>query len=96
MRAITALGGAAPAAADQAIDFINRLDKARYASLQVDLDNAVTAGYGAYPVTLVDAYNLPSRRREVRRVENGRGDGSPQTEFRYSQQAERQRERKGE
>ena len=81
LRGITALGGTAPSAADQAIDFINRLDDGRYAQFKVDLHNSVIEGTGTYPASLVDAYNRASNRREVRRVNNDRGNGAPQAVF---------------
>jgi hypothetical protein len=50
-----------PNDADQAIDFIKRLDKARYGQLQVDLDNNAALGIGAYPADLQKAYTVVSQ-----------------------------------
>jgi hypothetical protein len=52
-----------PNDADQAIDFIKWLDKARYGQLQVDLDNNAALKIGEYPEDLQKAYTIVSQYR---------------------------------
>lgn len=64
--ALQAVGADVPTAEDQAIEFINRLDKSRFAEFQVELANNVYLQVGVYPQSLTDAYNAASRFQVVR------------------------------
>lgn len=61
IRTIEAYGIAAPEAADQAADFINKLDQTRYAQFKVHLANNAAINGLEYPQDLVTAYNAASR-----------------------------------
>ena len=65
IRAMQSYGVPVPPEEDLASDFINRLDKARYANFQAELMNSVTIGNIPYPNTLLDAFNKASRYRVV-------------------------------
>ena len=69
--------------ADLATDFINRLDKARYAQFQVDLQNNAMLGNIPYPDNLTDAFNKASRFKVVVPTQkaNGNNDVITQSVF---------------
>ena len=76
LRACTSVGEALPAAQRQAVDFINRLDNARYGELKAQLTNNLHMGIGQYPDTLVAAYNLAAEFQVVKKVPS-RGTHGP-------------------
>ena len=67
-----------PKDADQAIDFINRLDKMRYGQLQADLDNNAALNIGAYPADLQKAYTIVSQYKMVDMVGGASSTTEPQ------------------
>lgn len=73
IRALESYGVAVPRQEDLASDFINRLDKTRYASFQAELMNGVTIANVQYPNTLVDAFNKASRYRVVHTNQKAKG-----------------------
>ncbi len=65
-----------PSEEDQAMDFINRLDDARYARFRANMRNSVNVDKtGTYPATLLEAYNRAANYVEVRTVPSGNGNG---------------------
>ena len=73
LAAMRAVGAQTPTAARQAVAFIRRLDKYRYAELQVELENDARRGVKAYPATLADAFKVAGNYQVVKRVPSGSG-----------------------
>ena len=67
-----------PKDADQAIDFINRLDKTRYGQLQADLGKNAALNIGAYPADLQKAYTIVSQYKMVDMVGGASSTTEPQ------------------
>ena len=86
-----------PKDADQAIDFINRLDKARYGQLQADLDNNAALNIGAYPADLQKAYTIVSQYKMVDAVGVSTSTEPTRTAFvTVSEEAKTERDKKNE
>ena len=58
---MTACGQANPTDEDQAADFIDKLDNARYSEFKANLRNNNTLGVGTYPKDLADAFKVASK-----------------------------------
>jgi len=60
---MTAVAQDVPEAADQALDFIDKLDNIRYLGFKTHLENYQLMNIGKFPETLVNAYGLASKYR---------------------------------
>ena len=73
LAAMRAVGAPIPTSARQAVAFIKRLDKYRYAELQVELENDARRNVKPYPATLADAFKVAGDYQVVKRVPGGSG-----------------------